>query len=266
MFVLQGAPGVFQELVEILATKCKQDAQVKKILQRGHLASFSMLSALVVIQFRKLNSRTKSHAAYLPNMEILVESLAKCRYKSKLDMRSGFWQVGLTDRAKNLSTFCIPSGRCFRPLCMMFGLQGAPGVFQELMEILSTQAKQDPQVRKIMQQGHLASFFDDTGIGSQTIDEHYILLEKYFEICRTNNVRIKLSKCEFLKENIDYLGFSMGWGTWKPSETRMQAIQKREVKRLKELRSFWSNELLPTPCQDVCILISTTYRFAEEKC
>ena len=174
----------------------------------------------MVIQFRKLNSRTKSHAAYLPNMEILVESLAKCRYKSKLDMRSGFWQVGLTDRAKNLSTFCIPSGRCFRPLCMMFGLQGAPGVFQELMEILSTQAKQDLQVRKIMQPGHLASLFDDTGICSQIIDKNYILLETYFEICRTNNVRIKLSKCEFLKENIDYLGFSMGCGTWKPSEKK----------------------------------------------
>ena len=58
----------------------------------------------------------------------------------------------------------------------MFGHQGAPRVFQELMEILSTQAKQDVQVRKILQKGHLASFFDDTGIGSQTIDEHYILL------------------------------------------------------------------------------------------
>ena len=85
----------------------------------------------MVIQFRKLNSRTKPHAAYLPNMEQLVESLAKCRYKSKLDMRSGFWQVGLSERAKELTTFCIPSGRCLRPLCMMFGLQGAPGMFQE---------------------------------------------------------------------------------------------------------------------------------------
>ena len=80
----------------------------------------------MVIQFRKLNSRSKAHAGYLPNMEQLFESLAKCRFKSKLDMRSGFWQVGLSERAKNLCTFCIPSGRCFRPLCMMFGLQGAP--------------------------------------------------------------------------------------------------------------------------------------------
>ena len=112
----------------------------------------------MVIQYRKLNSRTKPHAEYLPNMDELVESLAKCKFKSKLDMRSGFWQVGLKDRAKILSTFCIPSGRCLRPLCMMFGLQGAPGSFQELMEILISQCKQDPQVRKILESGHLAFF------------------------------------------------------------------------------------------------------------
>ncbi len=151
----------------------------------------------MVIQFRKLNARTKSHAAFLPNMEQMVESLAKCRYKSKLDMRSGFWQVSLSDRAKDLCTFCVPSGRCFRPLCMPFGLQGAPGVFQELMEILATQCKQDPQVRKILDSGHLASFFDDTGVGTLTEEEHYYLLEKWFQTCLKNNIRIKLSKCQF---------------------------------------------------------------------
>ena len=65
----------------------------------------------MVIQFRKLNARTKPHAGFLPNMDQLVESLAKCRFKSKLDMRSGFWQVGLTERARDLSAFCLPSGR-----------------------------------------------------------------------------------------------------------------------------------------------------------
>ena len=174
----------------------------------------------MVIQFRKLNSRSKSHAGYLPNMEQLVESLAKCRFKTKLDMRSGFWQVGLSERAKNLCAFCIPSGRCFRPLCMMFGLQGAPGIFQELMEILATKCKQYKDVRDILVSGHLASFFDDTGLGSQTLDEHFVRLEHYFQVCAENNIRIKLSKCEFLKEEIDYLGFSIGWGKWQPSKSK----------------------------------------------
>ena len=178
----------------------------------------------MVIQYQKLNNRTKSHAAYLPNMEALVESLAKCKFKSKLDMRSGFWQVGLTDRAKDLSTFCLPSGRCLRPLCMMFGLQGAPGIFQELMEILASQCKEDPKVRKVLEEGHLASFFDDTGVGSQDEESHFFLLEAYFKVCLKNNIRIKLSKCSFFERNIEYLGFDLGWGQWSQSKKRIQAI------------------------------------------
>ena len=82
---------------------------------------------------------------------------------------------------------------------MMFGLQGAPGVFQELMEILSTKCKQDKEVRDVVANGHLASFFDDTGIGGQTRSKHFRSLEKYFQVCVENNVRIKLSKCEFFE-------------------------------------------------------------------
>ena len=56
---------------------------------------------------------------------------------------------------------------------MPFGLQGAPGVFQELIETLSTQAKQDEKVRKILEMEHLASFFDDPGVWTQTEDDHF---------------------------------------------------------------------------------------------
>ena len=122
---------------------------------------------------------------------------------------------------------------------MPFGLQGAPGVFQELMEILASQCKHDPKVREILVNGHLASFFDDTGLGTQTEEEHYFLLEKWFQTCLTNHIRINLSKCSFFETEIDYLGYSLGWGTWKPSSKRVQAILNYfKVQNVKELRSF----------------------------
>ena len=121
---------------------------------------------------------------------------------------------------------------------MMFGLQGAPGVFQELMEILSTKCKENDEVRKILKNGHLASFFDDTGLGTQTEDEHLYLLECYFRVCQESHIRIKLSKCQFLQESIEYLGYDVGWGQWRPSSKRVQAIQKAEVHNLRDLRAF----------------------------
>ena len=200
-------------------------------------------------------------------MEQLVESMAKCRYKSKLDMRSGFWQVGLSQRAKELCAFCIPSGRCFRPLCMMFGLQGAPGVFQELMEILASKCKQDASVRKILENGHLASFFDDTGLGSQSENDHYALLEKWFQVCLENKVRIKLSKCEFLKEEIDYLGFSIGWGKWQASKKKSTGHTQGRSPQLEGLTIiFGSHELLSSTLPQFHILFSPIDRTSQEKC
>ena len=95
----------------------------------------------MVGNYVKLNQRTKPHAAFLPNMESMIEGLARMPWKSKLDLRSGFWQVSLTPRAQELTSFCIPSGRIFRWTCMPFGLQGAPGIFQEMMEQICTQVK-----------------------------------------------------------------------------------------------------------------------------
>ena len=44
----------------------------------------------MVGQYVKLIKMTRPHAGFLPNMEEIVENMAKCRYKSKLDLRSGF--------------------------------------------------------------------------------------------------------------------------------------------------------------------------------
>ena len=192
----------------------------------------------MVIQYRKLNARCKPHAGFLPNMEAMVESLSKCRYKSKMDMRSGFWQVGVTPRARDLSAFCLPSGRILRPLCMMFGLQGAPGIFQELMEILASKAKQDEKTRQILSEGHLASFFDDTGVGCNDLDDHFYLLERYFQTCLDSQIRIKLSKCEFLQEEIEYLGYQLGWGWWRPNPKNTAPLQNATVKSVKDLQKF----------------------------
>jgi hypothetical protein len=121
---------------------------------------------------------------------------------------------------------------------MMFGLQGAPGIFQELMELLTSQVKENPRIRKILENGHLASFFDDTGVGTQDEETHFELLEAYFQVCVKNSIRIKPSKCQFLEREMEYLGFDLGWGQWSPSKKRVQAIMGAKVKTQKDLRSF----------------------------
>ena len=138
----------------------------------------------MVGQYVKLNSMTKPHAGFLPNMEEMIENMAKCKFKSKLDLRSGFWQVGLSKRAKELTAFTIPNGRIFRWLCMPFGLQGAPGVFQDMMEILITKVKNSPGMQDIVKRSFIGAFFDDCGLGTDSEEEHLQILEAFLKVCQ----------------------------------------------------------------------------------
>ena len=198
----------------------------------------------MVGQYKKVNEMTKSHSGFLPNMEGMVESLAGCRFKSKLDLRSGFWQVGMSERAKDITSFVTPNGQVWRWNCMPFGIQSAPCVFQDLMERIIAEVKENREIAKLLEprdgqkQCFIGAFFDDVGIGSSTIKEHLFILEQFFKVVQKHKLRIKLSKCDLVKEKLEYLGFCVGWGSWRPSEKKIQAIVDFKVKNLKDLRTF----------------------------
>ena len=52
----------------------------------------------LVVDYRKLNKMIKLHAGSLPVMENTIKNAASYKFKSKMDKRSGFWQVDLTER------------------------------------------------------------------------------------------------------------------------------------------------------------------------
>ena len=79
-----------------------------------------------------MGSRGIAHRFYVMDTE------AFCRYKTKMDERSGFWQVDPTPNAQELLAFITPLARVFKWKVMPFGVANAPALFQELMnKILS---------------------------------------------------------------------------------------------------------------------------------
>ena len=59
----------------------------------------------LVVDFRVLNSRTVHDAFPMPDCDWVLGMLQRAKYYSKLDLKSGFWQVGLSERAKNVCVF-----------------------------------------------------------------------------------------------------------------------------------------------------------------
>ena len=59
----------------------------------------------LVVDYGEVNKKTQNHSGSIPNMKNTLERIAKCRYKTKMDKRSGFWQVDLTAAAQELLAF-----------------------------------------------------------------------------------------------------------------------------------------------------------------
>ena len=86
------------------------------------------------IDFRCLNAKTKKDSYPLPWMQETMESMVGARYFSCMDLKSGFWQVKMLEKACQYTAFTMGSMAVYEFLHMPYGLCNAPATFQRLMQ------------------------------------------------------------------------------------------------------------------------------------
>ena len=59
------------------------------------------------IDLRKLNDRTVKDAYTLPRIDDTMDTLLGTKYFSKLDLRSGYWQVEMKEEDKEKTAFTV---------------------------------------------------------------------------------------------------------------------------------------------------------------
>ena len=198
----------------------------------------------LVVDYGKVNKATQNHSGSIPNMENTLERIAKCRYKTKMDKRSGFWQVDLTAAAQELLAFITPKGRVFKWKVMPFGVANASALFQEPMNKNLYRLRRRPLVQELISRGaEMEAHIEDVSLVTNTQEDHVLLLSKPFIVCQENHLRIKLKKSEFMKEEMEYLCFDVGYGCRKPAASKMQPLQDMQIrndpkKGLHDVRSF----------------------------
>ena len=149
-------------------------------------------------------------------MENTLERIAQCRFKTKMDKRSGFWQVDPTQATQELLAFVTPKGLLFRRKVMPFGVANAPALFQKLMNEIPYILRRRPLVQELVSRGaEMEAHMDDVSLGTNTQEDHILLLQEVLTICQENHLGIELEKCEFMREEMEYLGFNIGYGWWK---------------------------------------------------
>ncbi|XP_015282283.1 PREDICTED: RNA-directed DNA polymerase homolog, partial [Gekko japonicus] len=148
------------------------------------------------MDYRGLNAVSATNAYQMPLIKDLLAEAAKGKFFSKLDLRDAYFCVCIKEGDKPKTTFNTPLGQ-FEYLVMPFGLQGAPGVFMNFInEVL----------HKHLFNGVLV-YLDDILLYSPNLPSHVKLVREVLNTLHKHKLFAKLSKCEFHKTHIDFLGY-----------------------------------------------------------
>ena len=60
--------------------------------------------------FRKVNLVTKSDSFLIPRVEDCIDHIGHSKCVTKLDLLKGYWQVPLSNKAKEILAFVTPNG------------------------------------------------------------------------------------------------------------------------------------------------------------
>ena len=137
------------------------------------------------------------------------------------------WDCPFKEEDNEKTAFGIDSG-CFEFNRMCYGLHCAPQIFQNCMNAVLGDVR------------HFAlAFIDDIIVFSETFEDHIKHLGEVFDILRKANLKLKISKCEFIKDQINYLGHVISNDGISVDKQKVEAVQNVEApKTIRDVRNF----------------------------
>ena len=166
------------------------------------------------IDFWQLNARTKKDSYPLPRMQETMKSMVRARFFSTMDLKSGFWQVKMSEKSRQYTAFTVGSMGIFEFLWMPYGLCNALVTFQWLMQNCLGE----------LNLTYALIYLDDVIVFSRTEEDHLIQLQAVFECFQEHGLKLKPSKCHFLRKEITFLGHKVSEEGMKSGEEGLRSI------------------------------------------
>lgn len=182
----------------------------------------------LVIDYRKLNTVTIPDRYPIPEINEVLANLGRNEWFSIIDLKSGFHQIPLKESDIEKTAFSVNNGK-FEFTRLPFGLKNAPSIFQRALDDILRE--------------HIGKrcyvYIDDIVIFGKDEKEHFENLAHVFKTLDAANMKIQLDKSEFLKREIEFLGYVVSREGIGTNPKKVQAIIDLPPPRnLKELRSF----------------------------
>ena len=139
---------------------------------------------------------------------------------------------------------------------MPFGLANAPVVFSQLMSIVLDGIET-----------FAMAYLDDIMVFSRSPEEHFEHLQRVFDRIKRHGLKLKQSKCQFLREETKYLGFVINKDGIKTDVDKVEVIRAMPVpKTVREIRGFigaigYYKRFIPTFSRLAGLLLSLTKKY-----
>ena len=166
------------------------------------------------VDFRALNQIVDIRSHPIPLIDDILADLKGSTYFTTLDLRSGFYQIPLSKQASEKCAFSCFKGK-FQYNVMPFGLNNAPSIFQRVVNELLQGCE------------HFAmAYIDDILIHTTgSLEDHLHHVQEVINRLQRHRLKLKLSKCQWAKTEIKYLGFIVNRHGIKPCEEKVKAIR-----------------------------------------
>ena len=177
----------------------------------------------------KADSKAKGNLTLhpLPNIDQLYAKLRGAKVYTTLDLRSGYYHIKLGKGSHAKTAFVTPFGK-YEFNMVPFGLAQAPTYFQVL-------------ISKVLKGLHsfAMAYLDDIIIFSNDEEEHLEHLRIIFQHLKEAGLKLKRSKCDFIKRHIQYLGHLISQDGIQPLPEKLESIRDMPAPRNpKEIKQF----------------------------
>ena len=133
-----------------------------------------------------------------------------------MDLKSGFWQVKMAEESRQYTTFTVGSMGIYKFLRMPYSLCNAPATFQCLMQNCLGE----------LNFTYALIYLDDMIVYSKTEEEHLVCLRAVLERFMEHGLKLKLSKCNFFRTEISYLGHKVSMAGMEPGTEGLKGIME----------------------------------------
>ena len=173
-----------------------------------------------------VNRASKLDKYPIHKIEDLFAKMSGGKTFTKLDMSQAYQQVPLEKNSRKYVVINTHRG-LFQYNRLPFGVSSAPGIFQRIMESLSSDIP------------FVAVYIDDILVTGPTDDQHLSTLEEVLKRLQEAGLLLKEKKCIFMAESVTYLGFRIDAQGLHPVPEKVKAVQEApKPQNVTELKSY----------------------------